>query len=81
MHTRWQSFIRCQLARHQNAETMDGNREDERNGHTAASYRCNKFDPAGMVLNLNVSVGLLGSVSIYISNHMGTDNDAHVYIG
>jgi hypothetical protein len=34
-----------------------------------------------MVLNLNVSVGLLGSVSIYISNHMGTDNDAHVYIG
>jgi hypothetical protein len=42
--------------------------EDERSGRTA-SYRCNKFDPAGMVLNLIVSGGLLGAYPNHIQPH------------
>jgi hypothetical protein len=41
--------------------------EDERSGRTA--YRCNKFDPAGMVLNLIVSGGLLGAYPNHIQPH------------
>lgn len=47
-----------------------------------ASHRCNKFDPAGMVLNLIVSVGLLGAYPSHIqpaNGHMGTENDARIY--